>query len=83
MHQLVYEAKGGHNPADNSADRREKGNVSLPMPLDDLDVKGRDFVKEKDTGKACCFVFHCLVLFRFVLQYRQHKLGLVCVCVCV
>jgi hypothetical protein len=76
IHQLVQEAKGGHNPADNGTDRREKGNVSLSIPLNDLDVQGRDFVEEKDPGKACLLC--SIILFCFAKQ--QHKLGW-CVCV--
>ena len=53
VQQLVQEAHGCYHPTDNGTNRREKGNVSLSIPLDNLDVQGRDLVKEKDSGKAC------------------------------
>jgi len=53
IQHLVQQAHGGDDPTDDGTDRGKKGNVSLPVLLDDLDVEGRDLVKEKDPGESC------------------------------
>eukprot|EP00534_Pseudo-nitzschia_fraudulenta_P008693 CAMPEP_0201140156 /NCGR_PEP_ID=MMETSP0851-20130426/1714_1 /ASSEMBLY_ACC=CAM_ASM_000631 /TAXON_ID=183588 /ORGANISM="Pseudo-nitzschia fraudulenta, Strain WWA7" /LENGTH=307 /DNA_ID=CAMNT_0047412529 /DNA_START=84 /DNA_END=1003 /DNA_ORIENTATION=+ len=52
IQHLVQQAHGGDDPTDDGTDRGKKGNVSLPVLLDDLDVEGRDLVKEKDPGES-------------------------------
>ncbi len=52
IQQLIQQSHRGHHPADNGTDRREKGNVTLSISLNNLDMQRRNLVKEKDTGKA-------------------------------